>query len=439
MSSQTKQRRVVVTGIGVVSPIGIGRENFWTALNASQSGIGMVESEDRHVAFHGVGGEIPEFNEKSLKKEYFTEKDQKKSIKVMCREVQMGAAAALMALRDSGIDMDSIDHSRIGVEYGANLMYYPPDSLADACKKCVSEDGEFDYREWGGTGLGAMEPLWMLKYLPNMPACHIGIFTDSQGPNNSVTIDEASAGVAMTEALNILERGAAEVMIVGGTGTRLHPVKTLHARLLDELGYDEANISASCKPFDRNRNGQVVAESAGCLILEEEEHALARGATIYGRFLAGASSCVARPDGTADTRQAVTNSLNSAMRRGQVQPSDLGHVNAHGLGTVRDDQTEAASYREMFGDHEMPVTSLKGYFGNSGAASGFLEVAASLLALNQGVIPQTLNCSEPDDSLGIQVVSGEHQPTQNKLFANVNFTSLGQASAVILEANSSAS
>ena len=434
MSSNNRKRRIVVTGIGVVSPIGIGREALWESIRTGKSGIGQVAADERFVAYHGVGGEIRDFNESSLKKEYFTEKDQKKSIKVMCREVQMGAAAALIALRDSALDMSAIDHARIGVEYGANLMFYPPVTLADACKSCVDEAGEFDYTQWGDAGLRAMEPLWMLKYLPNMPACHIGIFTDSRGPNNSVTVDEASAGVALTEALNILQRGAADMMIVGGTGTRLHTMKTLHSRLWDELGYDAEHPEASCKPFDKNRNGQVVAEAAGCVILEEEGHAQARGAKIYGRLLSGASSCVAKSDGTADIRQAVLNSLNAALKRGDVDAESLGHINAHGLGTIADDRAEAQALVSLLNGAEIPVTSLKGALGNAGAANGFVEMASSLLALNAGLIPRTLHCDQLDESLGINVIHGEHQPTTNKLFASYNFTAQGQASAVILEA-----
>lgn len=435
MSANKSKPRIVVTGIGVVSPLGIGRDALWESLKDGRSGVRLVESDERAVAYHGVGGEIPEFNESSLKQQYFTEKDQKKSIKVMCREVQMGVAAALIALRDSQLDMSTIDHSRIGVEYGANLMFYPPVTLAEACKACVDESGEFDYREWGGAGLGAMEPLWMLKYLPNMPACHIGIFTDSRGPNNSVTVDEASPGVALTEALNILQRGSADMMIVGGTGTRLHSMKTLHTRLWDELGYDAEHPEASCKPFDKNRNGQVVSEAAACVLLEEEEHAKSRGATIYGRLLSGASSCVAKPDGTPDIRQSVLNSLNAALKRADMNAEALGHINAHGLGTIAGDRAEAQALVSLLNGADIPITSLKGALGNAGAANGFIEIAASLLSLNEGLIPQTLHCDHPDESLGINVVHGEHRPTTNKLFASYNFTAQGQASAVILEAS----
>lgn len=434
MSSTTEKRRIVVTGIGIISPIGSGREEFFAAIKAGRSGIGKIDSDSQYVAEHGIGAEVKDFDEKSLKKRFFKEKEQKKSIKVMCREIQMGAAAALSALADSGLDMDSFDHTRMGIDFGANLMYYPPVTLAEACRECIDENGEFDASRWGDQGLKAMEPLWMLKYLPNMPACHIGIFTDSRGPNNSVTLDEASPGVALTEALNILERGSADVMIVGGTGTRLHGMRTLQTRLWDETGYDENDPSASCKPFDKNRNGQIVAEAAGSLLLEDEEHARARGATIYGRLLSGGSSCVAEVSGKGNTHQSVKNSVNAALRRAGLSVQDLGHVNAHGLGTVADDAAEAQAYRELFDGASVPVTSQKGALGNAGAGNGFLEISASLLSLHEGLIPTTVNCQTVDDSLGIDVVTGDHRATENRIFANVNFAAIGQSSAAIFEA-----
>ncbi len=434
MSSTTNKRRVVVTGVGVISPIGTNQEAFLKSLKENTPGIGPIDSDDRYVASHGIGGEVKNFDEKTLKKAYFKAKEQKKSIKVMCREIQMGAAAAMSAMEDSGVDLDSIDHARFGVNFGANLMFYPPPTLAEASISCVSEPGgQFDSSHWGDDGLKAMEPLWMLKYLPNMPACHIGIFTDARGPNNSVTLDEASTSVSLTEALNVMERGAADLMIVGGAGTKLHSIRTLHSRLWDELGYDESNPSASCKPFDKNRNGQVVSEGTGCLILEEEQHAKARGAKIYATLHGGGSSCVASTDGVANNTQSVTNAVSAALKRAGLSVSDLGHINAHGLGTVHDDAAEAKAYQSLLEGTDVPVTALKGYFGNAGAGTGFLEIVASILSLKEGNIPQTMSCSNPDESLEIDIVTGKPRATSNKCFANVNFTSMGQASATIFE------
>lgn len=430
MSSENSKRRIVITGVGLVSPIGIGITSFAENLHAGRSGISSTESYPNTATPHGIGGEVKDFTEKSLRKEYFKEKEQKKSIKLMCRDIQMGATAALLALEDSGLEQDSIDRSRIGVEYGANLMLFSPESVATPSGACRGESGKFEMSKWGPEGITRMEPLWMLRYLPNMPACHIGIFTDSHGPNNSVTVDEASAGVAMNEALNILERGSADVMIVGGTGSHLDPMKSIHARLWETLAYDEEHPEASCKPFDIHRCGQVVGEGSGCFILEEEEHARARGARIYGRVLGAGSSCVATPQGPV-INQAVSNAMQAALKRADVAISDVGHINAHGLGTIEEDAAEAQGI-VLTGGAGVPVTSSKGYFGNTGAGTGFLEMAASLLALEQGQIPQTLNCQTPDSGLGIDVVTTPRS-TNNHLFMNINFARTGQASATIIE------
>lgn len=426
------KRKIAITGIGIFSPIGIGREEFLANLQAGKSGIAPMEYYHCTATPGGIGGEVKGFNEDSAKKTYL--RSARKSVKVMSRETQLGTAVALQALEDARLDVEAVSRERIGVEYGANLMFFSPESMADAAKACQDEQGHFTFSEWGTTGLKAMEPLWMLRYLPNMPACHIAIITDSRGPNNSVTLDEASPGVALTEALNIMERDAADIMIVGGTGTRIHPVRAIHAKLCDPLGYDAAHPEKSSKPFDQNRTGQVASEGSGCFILEEEEHARNRGAHIYGYLLSGSSSCVATPEGEPDIRQAILNAANSALRRAGLTMADIGHINAHGVAALKEDQIEATALRELIGTHQTPVTALKGHFGNAGAATGFLEMAASLLMLPLEGIPPVLNCETPDPELGLSLVQGKPLPTTNKKFLNINFTRPGQASAVIIEA-----
>ncbi|HWL10746.1 MAG TPA: beta-ketoacyl-[acyl-carrier-protein] synthase family protein, partial [Planctomicrobium sp.] len=206
-----------------------------------------------------------------------------------------------------------------------------------------------------------------------------------------------------------------------------------HARLMDPLGFDEANPAASCKPFDSRRNGEVAAEGAVCLLLEEEEHAKNRGATIYGYLLGGGSSCVASPSGEPDIAQAVLNASRSALRRADLSAADLGHINAHGIGSVEGDRSEASGLRQLLGDATVPVTALKGQVGNSGAASGLIELVGSLLSLkNADSIPATQNCEQPDGELGLDLVTGQPRTPQNKVFLNVNYARTGQASAVVV-------
>ncbi|MEZ5942667.1 MAG: beta-ketoacyl synthase N-terminal-like domain-containing protein [Planctomycetaceae bacterium] len=434
MVSNTK-RRIVITAMGLVSPIGLGRDAVLESLQAGRSGVRPIQRYNGAATVGGIGGEVADLGDENAKKICFTEKEEKKAVKLMCRDVLLGTCAAKFALGDSGLDLDAIDHTRIGVEYGANLMFFEPENMAGAARASSNESGDFQLENWGTAGLRGMEPLWMLKYLPNMPACHIAIFFQALGPNNSVTVDEASTGAALTEALNILERGAADMMLVGATGTKICPVSSIHGQFSGQQTCNADDPASSCRPFDSTRSGSVAGEAAACLLLEEESHALARGAKIWGRIYSGATSCVCDPNGKANPKQALVNAIGAALRRGGISPDAIGHYNAHGLGTKEADAAEAAAIHEVFGSHaaSLPVTGLKGFTGNAGAASGLIEIASSLLSLDQGNIPFTLNTNAPDESLGLDIVTGAPRATSNKFFVNANFTECGQASAVVIE------
>lgn len=427
-------RRVVITGIGVFSPIGIGVDRVWESLRAGRSGIHRSAIQAYTAAPDNVLAEVRDFDETSAKKEFL--KDLRKSIKLMCREIQLGVASAAQALAESGLKLDEIDHERLGVDFGANLMTSPPDQLQEGCWRCVDQDDPartFRFERWGTAGLSGMEPLWLLKYLPNMPACHIGIYADARGPSNSITLDEASGNLAIGEACRIIARGSADIMVAGTTGTRVQPIKAIHAALWESLATAPPEPERRCRPFDRDRTGQVIGEGACSFILEEESRARSRGAKIYGTVLGSGASCVVGRDGQPQCRQALVNAMRSALRAAGLTPRDIGHINAHGLGTKWDDLQEAAAIREVFADHpDVPVTALKSYLGNAGSGCGTMELAGSLIALQHGVIPHTLNYDTPDPECGLNVVHTEPQPAHNRVVLKVNVTRMGQASALVV-------
>ncbi len=431
MSSALKATCGVVTGLGMVSPIGIGKSAFIENLRAGRSGISLITLFKGVAVPGGMGGEVKDFTDESAKKIWL--KDQRKWIKVMCREIAMGAASATLALTDSGLDLEHLEHHRLGVEFGANLMFFMPDSLADAGRACETSEGEFQPAEWGTTGLDKMEPLWLLKYLPNMPACHIAIQADARGPSNSLTMDEASGNAALSEALSVLRRGAADAMIVGTTGTRIHPTKAIHAIQWDQVGYDASNPSLSCKPFDTHRTGQVIGEGSATLILETPEYAAARGAHVYGRILAGASSCVTDRLGNPLKQKALVNAMRIALKQAGLRPDEIGHINAQGLGCRVDDQVEADAIHEVFGElaSKIPVTAYKGYYGNAGASGGSLDLVATLVSLADGVLYPALGCDIPDPSCRLNVVCGEPLKITNKTFLKLSVTRRGQASVIV--------
>ncbi len=424
-------RRVAMTGIGVISPIGIGPDALWESLAAGRGGLAKVDQFDFSILPGGVGAEIKDFTDETAKKQYL--KTQRKSIKVMCRDIQLGVASAGLAIENSGVSLDQLNHERIGVEFGANLMLTPPGTLQDPNRACLDDERHFHFEKWGDAGLGDMEPLWLLKYLPNMPACHIGIAADARGPNNSLTLEDASGNLAVREAASIIQRGWADVMITGATGARIHPVKAVHTLLWHEFAEDASDPLTCLKPFDVDRCGTALGESSCTFILEEAEHAQQRGANILGYYLGGGISCVADRSGKPNITQAVANAMRYALSAAGLQPGDIGHINAHGLGGKESDLAEAKAIHEVFGalGNTVPVVGLKGYWGNSGAGDGVVELAASLLAVNRGCIPYTLNTAHPDPACNLNIVCNAMRETDNKTFMNVSFTRVGQASVVI--------
>lgn len=430
--NRDSERQVVITGIGAVSPIGIGVNDFWNSIEKGASGIRPTTMLHCVPPNCRIAAEVQDFNPSTFTKT----REQKKAIRVMCREIQLGFAAAAIALDDAGFKEGDIVPDRLGVEFGANLMLSPPDDLAEANAACEDPaTHQFDYSRWGEAGLGQMFPLWLLKFLPNMPACHIGIAADARGPNNSITIDEASSNLVIGEALRVIARGHADVMITGSTGTRVHPVKSIHTILWDKLASYEGEPGEACRPFDRSRAGQVVGEGAGCLILEDAKHAEKRGAKIYGRILGAASSCASTSVGHGDLRRALALAMQGAIRDAGLTPKDIGHVNAHGLGTVEADYLEARAIHDVFGEYagKVPVTALKSYLGNSAAGCGSLELIGSVVALTHGVVPPTRSCRHPDPECGLNVVNSAPLPVTNRTFLKINVTRMGQASAVVVE------
>lgn len=436
MNQSPSTRDVVITGIGIVSPIGIGVDAFWDSLNAGRSGVHRCKLFPVTASPDAVGGEVTDFTEEAAKKGLL--KEQRRNVKAMCREIQMGVASALLALQHSKVDLAAIDHERLGVEFGANLMLSAPDILEQSCLICCEPEGSthFQFEKWGQTGLPSLEPLWLLRYLPNMPACHISISADARGPSNSLTMDDASANAVLGEARRVIARGHADILITGTTGTTLHPIKTLHLGLFRDLASTPEAPEERSRPFEKNRSGRVVGEGACTFILEDRAHAEARGAKIWARLLGTGSSCVLSPSGVVGTRKALANAMRLALRDAGLKPEQIGHINAHGLSTRVSDVEEAKAILDVFGDdlgRKIPVTALKSYLGNSGAGSGSMELAGSIVALSHGVIPPTLNYDTPDPECPLNIVHSKPMPTDNKIVLKINVTRMGQASASIVE------
>ena len=430
--TQSDSNDVVITGVGILSPIGIGVDAFRAGLAAGVPGFRRTELLSYISSPDCVCGEIRDFNDGTARKTYL--RPLRKNIKLMCREIQLGVAASLQAVDHAGLTEDAYDPERVGVSFGANLMSTPPEVLSQGVKRCLTASGEFQYDRWGEDGIGGMEPLWLLRYLPNMPGCHIGIALNIRGPNNSITHDEASGCLAIAEAVGAIRRGRTDVMITGVTGTRLHNIKTAQSLKWDVLA--EGPPESRCRPLDSTRRGEVVAESSCALVLESRQHAEKRAAAILGTVLGCGAACMLSSDGKPDEQKAVERAAAYALRNAGVPASQLGHVNMSASGNPRRDSFEAQAVRSVLDDRAdvTPVTAPKSYLGSAASGSSLAEVAASLLTLQDGQIIRTLNCRTPDPLSPRNVVSGDNQPTNNRLFLKTSVTRMGQASAVVIHA-----
>ena len=341
-------KRVVITGLGIVSPLGIGIESFEAGLKSGKSGIAPISLISHSAAPGNVGAEVKELTDETAKSTWL--KGQRKSFKVYSRDIQLGVLAAILGIEHSGLKVEELNHERIGVEFGSNQMYSPPENLQSGADAAADENHIFHFDRWGQTGLTAMEPLWLLKFLPNMPSCHISILADARGPSNSLTLAEASGNASIGEAIRIMRRNQADVMITGATGTRTVSIKSIHSRLQDELADHPGDPPETwSRPFDATRNGQVLGEGACSVILETEAFATARAATIYGSILGTGSSCVIDKQGRPNFQLAFFNAAKAAFRDAGVTADDIGHINAFGLSTVRCDAEEAAAIHDLFG------------------------------------------------------------------------------------------
>ncbi len=420
--------RVVITGIGVVSPVGIGKDRFWRNLVGGRSGIDFLQSLPNDELPSKLAAEICDFD--PLAYVY-----QKKFLKVMSRDIQLGVSAASLAMTDSRLQPGDVDPDRLGVEFGTGHMAFTPQELADAAADYADPSQRDGYSRRGDDGMGKIAPLWLLRQLPNMPACHVAIEHDARGPNNTITSGEASALLALAEAIRVIQRGHADAMIVGACSSRIDPIDIARLNLIDHLSHQD-DPSRACRPFDRDRDGTIVGEGAAVFVIERFAHAVARGADIYAEVLGVAGGCDGRRSRNGSEGKGIVRAVQSALRRAQIRPSEIGHINANGKSTRRDDWVEARAYHESLGSEadRIPVTALKSYFGTFDAGSGAVELAGSVLALRHRTIPMTLNYETPDPMCRLNVVRGEPLRQRSDVALKVNRTAMGQSAAAVLRA-----
>ena len=429
----SSQIRVVVTGVGVVSSAGRTVDQFWRSLTGAMSAPTLqsqsADPGNLTASAHGAADfsgsiedfcDLPDAQRKAVRK----------ALKLMNRETQMGVAAGQQALADSGI-AGQYDPDRLGICFGADNVSIMPDDFHGGIKACSSADGHFDIDRWGEDGIEEVAPLWLLKCLPNMPACHLAIINDLRGPGNTITQRDVSANMAVAEACRSIRADAADAVLVGATGTTLTTFNRLHSRFENE----DSERDGVCRPFDKSRTGSLPSEGAGAIVLEEMHNALRRGATIYGEVLGAASASAVGLDRMASCRTAMASALRQTLRRSGQSAASIGHIHAHGLGTRESDLAEANAIRDIFGDLASitPIIAAKNHVGNAAAGSGAIELIASLLALKHGHLFPILHFRDADPECRVHPVTWFDEPAGTN-FLNVNMFGRGLASCVAVAA-----
>ncbi|MEZ6133774.1 MAG: beta-ketoacyl synthase N-terminal-like domain-containing protein [Pirellulaceae bacterium] len=438
--SVTTEKRVVITGLGIVSPLGNDPETLWSNLQAGKSGISTIESLPMAGLPMQAGGEVKDFTggiedygplDKALQRAI------KKNMKVMCREIEMGVAAAQKALAHSGLGPER-DADRCGCLFGCDYILTRPEEYADGLRNCRAQSGgRFDIGDWPAHGLPKVNPLWLLKYLPNMPNSHVSIYNDFRGPNNAITVREASMNLSLAEATSIIQRGAADVMLVGATGSRIHPLRTTHVVLTDQLATQRTDPGEMSRPFDVSCDGMVVGEGAGAVMLESYEHAHARGANIWGEIVGHGSAMVGpQPSqgggaGRDYLREAIRGAMLATTRSAADRLPDSLHIHAHGLSSPGPDTSEALAISDCLERlSDAPVVAAKSYFGNLGAGAGAVELIASLLALKHGQLFPIRNLKELNAAAAWQAATAGTSAGSG--FIHNSYTLQGQAACVAI-------
>lgn len=420
--------RIVISGVGVVSPIGIGKDPFWTSLQRNRSGIDFLSIPHDGLP-SAFGAEVRDFDPVQHLRD-------RKFLKVMSRDMQLGVASSRLAVEDSGLTQGAMDPLRLGVAYGAGRMTTHPAELSAAVEACRDESSEINMTRWGEDGLGQIAPLWLLRQLPNMPACHVSIDHNAQGPNNTITSRDASALLALAEAVRVIEADRADAMIVGACSSNIHPVDIAKFHRFEGLSQRSDDPARACRPFDFERDGAVVGEGAATFLVERYEHAVRRGADIYAEVIGVGAGC----DGVGSANEAggigLVRAIESGIRRAGIRPDEIGHINAQGKSTQTDDIVESRAYLRVLGDcvSRIPVTAMKSFIGHFDAGGGAVELAGTLLALRYGEVPATLNYEVPDPRCPVNVVKDGPQSIRNRTAISVNRTARGQSAAAILRA-----
>jgi 3-oxoacyl-[acyl-carrier-protein] synthase II len=396
-------RRAVVTGLGLVTPLGVGTEHTWLNLLAGRSGIRRIRSFDPGGFATQIAGEVPDYDARL----YLPEGEQLPE--AAQKHTHFALTAASLAWDNSGLDGTPPRRERLGVFLGAGKGTGLSDlhHLEPLLMRSLESEGQFSLPRFWQAARELMPPTVEMEAEPSRAAILLATMYGAEGPFSTCLTSCAASSQAIGEALRAIQHGTADVALCGGSHSMITPLGLIGFSLLNALSTRNDEPEKASRPFDRERDGFVLAEGAGILVLEELEHARRRGAPIYAELAGyGPSSDAFRATDPHPEALGGILAIRRALEDARMEPSEIGYINAHGTSTQSNDKIETMAIKAVFGDHaaRVPVSSTKSCMGHLIAAAGAVELAISCLTIARGVIPPTINYETPDQECDLDCV-----------------------------------
>lgn len=408
------KKRVVITGTGAVTPVGIGTQNFWNAVKEGKNGIGIITRYDLSGFATRIGGEVRDFNPE----EYIDKKEAKR----MDRYTQFAIAAAKMALEDANLDLNSVNKERMGVILGSGIGGI--EILEEQHSVLLTK------------GPDKISPFLIPMMIANMAAGQISILFGAKGINETIVTACASATNAIGDSFRCIQRGDADIIITGGTEAPLTPLSFAGFSSMKAMSRRNDDPKTASRPFDAERDGFVMSEGAGILILEEYEHAVNRGANIIAEIVGYGATADAYhitapdPEGAGGAR-----AMALAIKDAGIAPEEIGYINAHGTSTPLNDRLETQAIKTVFGNHayKLAVSSTKSMIGHLLGAAGAVEAIVTAYALKEGFIPPTINYMNPDPECDLDYVPNKGRKADIMYAISNSFGFGGHNATIVLK------
>jgi len=421
------RRRVVVTGLGMITPVGRDVESTWRSLCEGRGGVGPVTLFDASTFATQIAAEVAGFRLADYRNdaERWTE---------YSRTSKLALAAATLAVEHAGLTDASLDPTRTGVYLGSGEGQHDFARFTELVHTSCHE-GRVDEARFTGMGARLLHPTREADQEPGGPAGYLAAVFQAKGPNATCQTACAASAQAIGEAVELIRRGDADVMLAGGAHSMVHPLGLTGFILLTAMSTRNDDPATASRPFDRDRDGFVLGEGGGVLVLEELEHAKARGATIHGEVAGHCSTADAfRLTDSHDKGRGAIAAMRGALADAAIAPDEIGYINAHGTSTPSNDSIETLAIKQVFGDvaYQLPISSTKSMTGHLVSAGGAVEAIACLLAIRDGVLPPTINLENRDPECDLNYLPHEAQRKKVDVVLSNSFGFGGQNTALIL-------